>query len=526
MFERSVIGLDLGSWSLKLAELAAGLRGAAFVRFEELPLPQAAPSEEIEATIQLWLQGRGLSPEVLVTALSTERLTQRHLRFPFAGAKRVTAAIAYEIDEELPIPLSSVLIGHEQVLTRPDQTDVLVALAARSDVEQHLASCRRMELEPRIVESEGASLANLTRYLGLSDVSRLILDVGHSKTNLCLLVDGRPIALRRIEIAGRHWTDALAHDLSLSAQAALEHKHAHGIFERGSTKPVSNGVRDLLEHLVREVQRSVQAIVGDPLDPVSPSEILLVGGSARIPGLARFFEERTGLPARVLEVDRTGDGAEALAEAGAALFAQAAALALRGTSTERVTQTDFRQGELGYSPDLTGLRPQLRLTVGLFALFLALWTASAAARSFFASHRIEQLRGQVASILTQTFPGADPGRDPLKAFEAKAAETRALAAHLGVTGKGLSVLEILRQISTLTPESLDVSIDELSIERQSVVARGHSADFVSADQLKAELSKFDGFAHVLVTDVKTDPRRGGKTFAVSIRLAGVDEDAP
>ena len=71
MFERSIVGLDVGSWSLKLAELSAGLRGAAFVRFAELPLPQEAPSEEIEATIQLWLKVRGAAPEVLVTELST-----------------------------------------------------------------------------------------------------------------------------------------------------------------------------------------------------------------------------------------------------------------------------------------------------------------------------------------------------------------------------------------------------------------------------------------------------------------------
>jgi type IV pilus assembly protein PilM len=523
MFERSIVGLDVGSWSLKLAELSAGLRDASFVRFAELPLPQAAPSEEVEATIQLWLQGRNLSPEVLVTALSTERLTQRHLRFPFAGAKRVGAAIGYEIDEELPIPLSSVVSAHEQVLTRPDQTDVLVTLAARSDVEQHLASCRRMELEPRIVECEGASLANLSKYLELSDVSRLILDVGHSKTNLCLLVDGRPIALRRIDIAGRHFTQALAEDMSLPPETAEQRKHDHGIFERGSTKPVSNGVRDLLAALVREIQRSVQSVVGDPLDPVSPTEILLVGGSSRIPGLARFFEERTGLPTRVLEVSRSGGGADELAQAGPAVFAQAAALALRGASTERVTQTDFRQGELAYSPDLSGLRPQLRLTVGLFGLFLVLWVASAATRAWWASHRIGQLRAEVASILTQTFPDAQPGSEPLQVFEARAAETRALAAHLGVTGKGLSVLEILRYISSLTSESLDISLDELSIERQSLVARGHSADFVTADQLKAELSKFEGFQRVLVTDVKTDTRRGGKTFTLSIRLGGEEQ---
>src|SRR5262249_26896451 len=85
-----------------------------------------------------------------------------------------------------------------------------------------------------------------------------------------------------------------------------------------------------------------------------------LGGLA---GVARFLEERMGMSTRVLEVTREGDGAEELAQAGPAVFAQAAALALRGASTERVTQTDFRQAELAYAPDLTGLRPQLQLTV-------------------------------------------------------------------------------------------------------------------------------------------------------------------
>ena len=90
-------------------------------------------------------------------------------------------------------------------------------------------------------------------------------------------------------------------------------------------------------------------------------------------------------------------------------------------------------------------------------------------------------------------------------------------------GRGSRCSRSCARSRRLTPESLEISFDELSIERQSIVARGHSADFVSADQLKAELSKFDGFQRVLVTDVKTDPRRGGKTFTVSIRLGGSEE---
>ncbi len=42
MFDRAVLGLDLGSYSIKAVELRADLRSLEFVRFEEQLLPRAA----------------------------------------------------------------------------------------------------------------------------------------------------------------------------------------------------------------------------------------------------------------------------------------------------------------------------------------------------------------------------------------------------------------------------------------------------------------------------------------------------
>ena len=72
MFDRVVLGLDLGSYSIKAVELRADLRSMEFVRFEEQLLPRAASSDEIEATVESFLAERELPLEYLVGALPTE----------------------------------------------------------------------------------------------------------------------------------------------------------------------------------------------------------------------------------------------------------------------------------------------------------------------------------------------------------------------------------------------------------------------------------------------------------------------
>ncbi len=521
MFEQSILGLDVGSWSVKFAELRAGLRDAHFVRFEELILPDAASPEELEATVQLFAQQRSLPLDYLVTALDTRVITQRHLRFPFTGARRVIPAIDFEIDEELPVDVEDVVTAHDMVRLRRDQTDVLVLIAAREELERYLASMHRMEFEPQHIDAEGAVLANLTRFFGLEEVPRLVLDIGHEKTNLCLLVDGHPIALRRIPVAGAHLTRALAADRGWSPSEAQDQKHEQGVFERGSTKPLTGGVRDVLDRLSRETLRSMQSVVGDPSDPLSPAEVLLVGGSARLPQLDAYLAERIGLPCRVLgpPADESGEIDPIYGEIAVPAFAQAMALGLRSARTEAVTDIDFRTGEFAHQPDLAGMRSQLQITALLFGALMLLWALSAGVRTFVAEHDARAREAVIASIHDQLFPGQPIDGDPLAALESRARETRELAAHLGVTATGSSALELVREISTRAPAALDVQLDDLRITGRTVTARGHGRDTTTIEQFKAALARVPEFSDVQIANVARDPRRGGRMgFTLNVRL--------
>jgi len=518
MFSRRVLGLDIGSYSVKAVELRAGLRDLEFLRLEEARFSLEASPEEREATIQLFLAEMELDREFTVCALPTERVTQRHLRFPFSGAKRIESAIPFELEEDLPFPLEDTVMTHDQVLARPDQTDVLVVLSPREEVEAYLGLMSRLDLDPRVLEMEGAVLSNLFSYVNRSDAGRVVLDIGHSKTTLCLLVNGKPVLLRSIPIAGHHFSEAIAKDLHLPYDAAEEHKHEHGILEGGSAQPSCPPVQTLLDRLTREIARSIQSVIRDPRDTIAPSEIVLVGGSARMEGLAHCIGEQTGLPCSVLTLSGSEEGTEALAEANPLVFAQAAALALRGSMTARVTQIDFRKGEFRYTPDLSGLRSQLRLALTLFLVCLFLWPLTNwFERGGKLRHR-KAVTAQIEQICEQTFPDADCATEPYQTFESEVRATRELANHLGVTGSGLSALEVLRELSERILPGLDISLRELKIERRSVLARGHSNNLRSVDRMKESLARFEWFEEVRLTDVQTDPRRGGKTFSLMIKF--------
>jgi general secretion pathway protein L len=517
MLGQRILGLDVGSYSAKGVEIVAGWREFELTRVEELVFERTASAEERSRALGEFLRERELLLDHVVAALPAARLTRRHLRLPFTDRRRAAQAIPFEIEESLPLPLEALVVSHELSPAGEEQSDVLVAMTPHGEVRGALEGLAAAAVHPRVLEAGGAVLANLAAPLELQEGARLILDVGHRATTLCALVDGRPLGLHSIPLAGADFTDALAADLGMSFEAAQLHKHARGIFAP-TGGPASAGVQKALEALAREISRWLESASGAPLREATPPEVVLVGGSASLPGLDSWLGERLGLPCAPLRVPLGAPEFARLEGAGAPVFAQAAALALRGAGRTRATSMDFRQGEFAYTFDWGDLRRGLGITLGLAALALTLWIVQLGVTLQSQSSRADALESRLSALYAATFADEAPHGDPFAAMESRARTTRELAAHLGVTGSGLSALEVLREISARIPADLEVALDEVKVERFGVEARGYAKDFESVDRVRAELAGYEGFRNVRLTNVVTDPRRGGKSFNVTIRL--------
>ncbi len=93
LFLKNVLGLDLGSHSLKAVELRQTLRGIEAVSLRSLRRgdPETSLSELVEGLVRT----HGLSVENVVSAIPSDRISARRLEFPFRDRRRLARLAAY-----------------------------------------------------------------------------------------------------------------------------------------------------------------------------------------------------------------------------------------------------------------------------------------------------------------------------------------------------------------------------------------------------------------------------------------------
>jgi type IV pilus assembly protein PilM len=513
---KSVLGLDLGSHSLKAVEVRQALRGLEAVQLRTLPRP---PGEmPLPDLLRRFVTLHRLSTEHVVAALPGDRLSSRRMSFPFRERRKLDQAVPYAVEEELPFELEDVVIDWAPIGGDRTRADLTVAIASRSEVSERLAELEAAGCPPRILEAEGLVLGNLAAIFDLPG-RRLLADLGHRKTTLCLLIDGQAVAARTLPLGGRHLSEALAADRGLSLAEAERAKCEEGLFDRRGQSPPQ--VAKVLERLAREIVHSVGAVEemigGKTLDGIT-----LFGGTALLGGLDAYLSEHTGTPAARLGLPRPDLGEGLVAGGPPILFAPAIALALRGTAQAR-TRMNFRQDEFALRLDVSRFFRDFRTTAWLAAATLFVGLLSFATSTWLDARRAAALERQAQELWAELVPGAAPPANLVTGLGEQVRAASERAEFLGVYRGNLSALDLLGEVSRLVPQDLDIALEELSIDRQSIRMRVQAQSFEAADRLGAELARFEPFAGTRIGAIETDAKSGAKRFSVTISLKAPGE---
>lgn len=521
---RRVLGLDVGSHAVKAVELRQTLRAVEVVQMRALPLDVPGPA--LGEELRDFVIAHGLPTDHVVCALPGDRVSSRRLSFPFRDRRKIAQAVPFAVEGEVPFDLDEFFLDWEMVDGDRSQADVVATLAPRSEVALLLKTFAEAGIEPRVVEAEGLALANLCALFELPG-HRLLVDLGHRKTTICLVLDGRPAATRTIAIAGQALTQAIAKERHLAEGEAERVKLESGVFAHGLDAGGSE-VHALLDRLARELVRtlgSLETILAKRGARIE--EVTLLGGTSRLHRLPDYLAHRTGLAVAVLPPPPEPFRAPVLAAGDPLLFAPAIALALRGTTQAR-TRTNFRQDEFARRVNLQRLGRELRWSGILAAAVLALTLTSVAVRIGVENRRAERVESRVAALYSEAFPGKPVPADAVAALREAARSARSRADLLGVYGGSYSALDLLAEVSARVPKELLVVFDEFNVDRQTVRIRGYTESFENVDRLRAELARSEPFAQIRVSEIQTDARRGGgtgKTFNLTIQL-GEEKEAP
>jgi general secretion pathway protein L len=457
------IGIDFDGSILRAVVLQVEKGSERLLHAARLPWDGSAPLAPL-------LAGAGVIPTVgdrVTTALAPASGLTRTLTFPFSDRRKVATAIPLELAALLPIPLDDCVIAQQETIAAGSGVSVVAAAVPATAVAQLVGPFDAAGIPLQTVDLLPFALAaGLTAELG----DGLALCLSHGWGTILHLVAGRLHDYRVLPLAA---------DLPPELRAAR--------------------LQQELTPLLRASRSSTLRLFGAGVDAT-----LLLALQDAYPQV----EVTTVLPA---------GGAGTLAGE----FLPALALARRGTRPAP-GGFNFRSGAFSRHGESAALRSRLFLLAGIVVAALLILSASAGVRWWSKAQGAEALKQELTTLYRQAIPGQGAIVDVILQLRAHLAElTR--SSRPGGQHPLLRPAAIMREVSSLMPREIPVTVREWSITPEEIRIEAFAPSFEAADKIAAALAASPLFKAVQVTDAKSSADNSKVDFRLTLTSKSGEE---
>lgn len=498
------VGLDIGQTAFKAVRFRRRLTGRESVEYFHLPVPygrreQTEPAHRAAMLRNfLWQHGLYGSGEI-VTALSCQDVFVRTLSFPFRDASKLAQVVPFEMENLIPMPLEDVTVGSLLLPARESQdgaakangADVLVTAAPKEKIAEHMRFMASADLSPSAITIDGMALFSVSQFLKEEGAQvpgdMAIIDVGASKTTLCLVQEGRPVLLRTVLWGGNHLTHALAVRYACSFAEAERRKRAMAVQE----------VDAWLEPVLKELRVSLHAYEGTAHQRLT--HCWVSGGGAKLKELSGYMAHQLGL----LPVGpRQGFGSNCPRAFSIAFGLAIHPKIVRPRWKSRLAGSDltldFKAGSDAAlaTPDTARQDRRLAVWGGFILCLLALMDLSV--RVMLKDSTVKDLKRGLQAQYEQTFgPGASSGEELDQARYRVSQLEKGLSV---VDGTGYNVLASLTELVNHVPPGVPLKVRELTIDGTSIHLEGETTTFDAVEKIKQAFMTAEFFREVSISD--------------------------
>lgn len=329
----NTVGIDIGSHSIKVAQIVATRNGYTLTRAGSTPTPPDTVKQGIiedrvavAEAIRLLLQELNISSPLAVAALSGPTVVVRPVQLPAMPEHQLRKSIQWEARNFISFPVEDSQLEFQILGTRTtDGTplmDVMLVAAPRELVDSRVATLEQAGIEPIAIELESFALIrgiiDLPMGMTGSNETLALVDIGASYTTITIIANGSFALTRSVTTAGNSITEAIAKSMNLDALQAERVKEdelevVSDEVSRSRLSPVgqeaSRAIESTLEELVREIRRSFAFYdyqqtpsLGDRRQNTGISRVLVSGGSAKMKGLLNFLHDQLGTPVQAVDL--------------------------------------------------------------------------------------------------------------------------------------------------------------------------------------------------------------------------------
>jgi len=548
--------VDLGAWSVKLAVASPGLRGATLLNVVERLVP--AGDEPLDTRVkgvlaQLVAELR-LRDDAGYVGVYGDQVFTHVLEFGFKNLRRaeLDRAVGGELESVVPVDLEDMVYTFEPLppviaapavgphlggptglpevtrgrLAPPTEGMRVLTYAMHRERAEHLIALgQACGFDPRGILAAGGAAIRLVGHTpslarARADGAVAVIDIGHERTDVVVVAAGKAVFSRSFARAGKQVTEAIARHWNLGWADAERAKHSDGFIASTAEPATSEAWQKIhqvtageLAPFARDLRQTLAACRART--GFTPLAALLVGGGARLRGMAAFLSEQLGLPAWRPTAEDTAAlaGPRLVADAGGAAPIDSAAMAI-GMAFDAAGGRplfDLRSGALALKVDFSFLRAKA-MPLGVAALAIAAFAAGSAYADLYRLRKSEK-------VLTT------------RLAEESAAQFGAARSAEGVldsTGPGgtsqaspipkLTAYDILLDISSHVPpkDKITLDLEHVTIDDTKVEINGTTKTSEEIDLLITELRKIDCFKNNVQRGATDTLASGTKRFKLTI----------
>lgn len=302
---RSMIGLDVGTNAVTVAEVVAGAtpRLAAFGQValsrDAMRDGEVVDAEAVADAIRRLRGEVGLRRGGVRVGLASPRLIVRQIEMPVMSPDDLAGALRFQAADLIPFPIDEAFTDFK-ILDQYQPPDgepvmrVLLAAAQQAMVEQLV---RAVESGGLAVDAVDLIPLALIRSLGGGngfEGAEGIVSIGGGTTCVLVHEGGTPRFVRVLGSGGRHLTDAIASNLGLAPDVAEATKRQIGT----STDDLVEQARSVIDRplgvLLDEVRSSIDYYRNQP-GATPLTRVMVTGGTAQLAGVSQRLAALLGV---------------------------------------------------------------------------------------------------------------------------------------------------------------------------------------------------------------------------------------
>jgi type IV pilus assembly protein PilM len=305
--QKLAIGLDIGSYSVKVCELQGTGEKCSLVKLGSAVLPDGAVEDgvlqdpdAVGGIISELINNLKISVKNVAISISGYSVIVKKINLSVMEPDELAEYIMTEAEQYIPFDIDDVYLDFQDLHTgtkASGRTDVMLVAAKKEVVNAYLEMLRKIGLKTVVVDVDAFALENsFEKNFSLSDNVALI-DIGASKMSINIISSGTSILARDVVLGSRQVTDQIQSRFGLSFDEAEKLKL--GLTPPGEKKSELEDIFvNVCTQWILEIKKALDFYFSSYPDE-SISRLVLSGGGAKIKGLDKFLRDETGIPAEI-----------------------------------------------------------------------------------------------------------------------------------------------------------------------------------------------------------------------------------